>query len=72
MKYPTSSMTATSGAPTPNRPESDPSKLSDVDEEIVDLLLLLLLLWWNLGRSSSGCCEADDGLLLLCRCLNDQ
>ena len=31
MKYPTSSVTATSCAPTPSRPESDPSKLlSDV------------------------------------------
>lgn len=35
MKYPTRRITATSGAPTPNRPESDPRRLSEVVEEEV-------------------------------------
>ena len=31
MKYPTRRITATSGAPTPKRPESDPRRLSEVE-----------------------------------------
>ena len=48
-------MTATSGAPTPNRPESDPSKLSDVEEED------LFLLQYFLGSSNRNCWDEDDG-----------
>lgn len=50
-------MTATSGAPTPSRPESDPSRLSDVVVVVVEDLLLLLMMLLDMNC----CCWKENG-----------